>query len=95
MNLLGLKAKLAVAGAAALAFIAMFVRLKLVENQRDKAEGVAEVLVARHTVAKKQEKIKRKEEGDLTSRRGEIAKEIEKKREEFKGLDNLSDSNDY
>ena len=95
MSWLGLKVKLAAAGAAVLAFLAMWVRLKAVQNQRDKAESTANILIARHVVAKEQKKIKREEEKKLVSRRAEIIKEIKKPKEEFDGLDNLSDSNDY
>lgn len=95
MNLLGLKAKLAAAGAAVLAFLALWVRMKSLENQRDRAEQVSETLKARHHVQKSQEKIKREEEEKRVSLRADIIEEISKDEKDFKGLDNLTDSNDF
>jgi thymidine kinase len=95
MSWIGLKAKLAVAGTALLSFLFLFLRMKSLENQRDKAVVVSETLTARHHVQKTQKKIKREEEKKLVSRRAEIIKEIEKPEEEFDGIDNLTDANDF
>ncbi len=94
-SLAGLKAKGMAAGAIALAVFAFFVRFQMVKNQRDKAVVVADTLKARHHVQKTQKKIKREEEKRLVSRRADIVKEIAKEKGEFKGLDNLRDSNDF
>jgi thymidine kinase len=95
ISLVGLKAKLAVAGAAALSFLFLFLRMQSLKNQRDKAVVVSETLTARHHTQKVQKKIKREEEKKLVSRRAEIIKEIEAPEEEFDGIDNLTDANDY
>jgi hypothetical protein len=92
-SFLGFKAKMAAFGAALLAVLALVARLKIVKYQRDRAVVVAETLKARHHVQKEQKKIIKREEEKLHSRRVEIIKEI--KQEKFKGVDNLSDSNDY
>lgn len=91
----GLQAKLAAAGAIALAVLAVFVRLKVVTHQRDKAVVVAETLKARVHVQKVQKKIAKKEKEKLVSRRADIIKEIKKKDEDFTGLDNLNNPNDF
>jgi thymidine kinase len=69
--------------------------MQSLKNQRDKAVVVSETLTARHHTQKIQKKIKREEERKLVSRRAEIIKEIKKPEEEFEGLDNLTDANDY
>jgi len=91
----GLQAKLMALGAALLAVLAFFTRLQVVKNQRDKAQQQRDVLKARHHVAVVQKKIKRKNEKELSKKKVEIRKEISKPKEEFKGVDNLTDSNDY
>ena len=93
--LTGLQAKLAALGAALLVVLSFFVRLQAVKNQRDKAVQQRDVLKARHHVSRTQKKIKREEEKKLVSRRAEIVKELEKDADSFKGVDNLTNSNDY
>ena len=89
------KAKLYAIGAGLLAFIAMFLRLQVVQNQRDRAKQQAETLKSRAKQAANQKKIKRKEEARLLQEKKEILEEISKPEEEFEGLDNLTDSNDF
>lgn len=91
----GLQAKLYSIGAALLAGLAFFVRFQAVKNQRDKAVMERDVLKARSHVAIQQKKIKRKEEERLVSHSADIVKELNKKKEEWKGIDNLKDPNDY
>jgi hypothetical protein len=93
--LLGLRAKLAALGAALLAVLFFFLRMQSLKNQRDRAREERDVLKARSHVSRVQKKIKREEKAKLSSRRAEIIKELDKSVEDFKGLDNLTDSNDY
>ena len=95
MNFSFIQAKLAALGAVALSIFYFIVRIQMLKNQRDKAEVVAETLKARHHVAVTQSKIKRKNKKELVSRKADIVKELEKSKEEFKGLDNLKNSNDF
>lgn len=94
-SLVGLQAKAAALGAAVLVILGFLLRLKIVTAQRDKAQVVAETLKARHHVQKVQKKIKREEEKKLVSRKADIIKQLEKPDEEFNGVDNLTNSNDY
>ena len=93
--LVGLQAKLAALGAALLIILAAIARFKVVKHQRDRAVQVAETLKARHVFRKKTDKIKREEKVKLVSRRAEIIKEISKDEKDFKGVDNLSNPNDF
>lgn len=94
-SLVGLQAKAAALGAAVLVVLGFFIRLKIVTAQRDKAKVVVKTLKARHHVQKVQQKIKREEEKKLVSRKADIIKQLEKPDEEFNGVDNLTNSNDY
>jgi hypothetical protein len=93
--LVGLQAKAAAIGAAVLVVLGFLLRLKMVTHQRDKAKVVAETLKARHHVAVVQKKIKREEEKKLLKELSSIEKEIEKDDDEFQGVDNLTNSNDF
>ena len=90
----GIQAKLAVAGAFALAVLAVVTRLKVLKHQRDRARGTAAILTARAIVQKTNQKIKREEEGQLLKELASIEKELEKD-EDFQGVDNLTDSNKF
>ena len=93
--ILSWKYKLMALGAGLLTVLAFFVRLKVVTAQRDKAKQDVETLkVAVHVEkVRKKESLERTEK--LYSHRVEIMKEVEKNDKDFKGLDNLSDSNDW
>jgi C4-dicarboxylate-specific signal transduction histidine kinase len=93
--LLGLRAKLAALGAALLAVLFFFLRMQSLKNQRDRAREERDVLKARSHVARVQKKIKREEEKRLVSRKADLVKELEKEGDDFKGVDNLTDSNDF
>jgi len=95
MSILGIQTKLAAFGAAILSFLVLYIKLQTVKNQRDRAEVVAETLKARHHVQRVQQKIKREEKKKLVSHKADIIEEIEKADEDFKGLDNLSNPNDF
>jgi len=90
---LGLKARLYAFGAALLAAITVVLRLQALERQRDLARTEADTLRVRHSVIQEQKKIKRKEEKRLVSHKAELIKDL--KKEDFDGIDNLTDSNDY
>lgn len=92
--MLGLKAKLYAVGAAALSVLFLFLRIEALKHKNKKLKNTAETLKARQHVQATQKKIKRKEEKKLHSRRVEILEELEKEREEFEGLDNLSNANE-
>ena len=95
MSFSWLQAKLAALGAVALSIFYFVVRIQMLKNQRDKAVTVSETLKARHHVVVTQSKIKREKKKELVSRKADIVKEINKAKEEFKGLDNLTNSNDF
>ena len=101
MSWLALKSKLVGLGAAILVVLAFFVRLQTVKNQRDKAKVKADTLEASAHAERVKKKITREEEREGVSRRETIrkkVKELEKgdvKDEDFEGVDNLTDPNDY
>ncbi len=91
----GLQAKLVAFGAALLGVLAMFVRMQALKNKAEKATQIAETLKSRAKQAANQKKIKREEEKKLLQEKKEILEEISKPEEEFEGIDNLTDSNDF
>jgi len=93
--MIGLQAKLYAIGAALLAGLAFFVRFQAVKNQRDKAELQRDVLKARSHVAVVQKKIERAAKKELIKKKKEIKEKISQPKEEFEGIDSLSDSNDF
>jgi hypothetical protein len=95
MSWLTIKAKLALIGAVLLSVLAVFARLKLVEHQRDKQKVRADILDARLHIQKVQKKIVKEERDRLLSEEESLSKELSKKGEEFEGVDNLSDPNNF
>lgn len=93
--LLGLKAKLASVGLFLVSLSALILRLKYLKNKSDRLERVADTLKARHNAEQVRKKVIKKEKERLVSRRAEIVKEIEKDDKDFKGVDNLSNPNDF
>ena len=91
----GLQAKLMAFGAGVLAILAMVLRMKVLKEQRDRAEQQRDVLKARSQVQKTLRVIKRKEQKKLVSRRADLAKELEKKGEDFEGVDNFNKPNQF
>lgn len=94
-SLVGIQAKLAALGAALLVVLSFFVRLKIVTSQRDRATKVAAVLKSRNNVIVEQRKIKREEEATLLKELASIEEELKKPEEEFKGVENFNDPNDF
>lgn len=95
MNWLTIKAKAALLGAALLSVLAFFARLKYVEHQRDKQKVRADILDARLHIQRVQKKIVKEERDRLLSEEESLSKELSKKGEEFEGVDNLSDPNNF
>jgi len=91
----GLQAKLMAFGAAVLGVLTLLLRMKVLKKQRNKARKQTDVLKARHQVIKQKRVIKRKEQERLVSRRADLKKELDKEGEDFKGVDNFSDPNDF
>ncbi len=91
----GLQAKLYAFGAAVLGVLFLMLRIEALKNKNERLTTVAETLKARQHVEKQQKKIKREEEKKLVSRKAELIKELEKEGDEFKGVDNLTNSNDF
>ena len=80
-------------GAAILSILAIFGRMKMLENQRDKARVERDVAKAKVHVYRVEKKIKKKNKEELSS----SLKEVERKINEGKieELDNLINPNDW
>lgn len=80
-------------GAAILSILAIFGRMKMLENQRDKARVERDVAKAKVHVYRVEKKIKKKNKEELSS----SLKEVERKIKEGKveELDNLINPNDW
>ena len=95
MNWLGFKAKLYVAGAAVMTVLGFFFRLQYVKNKAERMEVRAQVAESRV----RQDKVIRKREKEVAeeyrSRETNLMKELEKDNDDFKGLDNLNNPNDW
>ena len=68
---------------------------KIMKEQRDAAREKVDTLKGTIKAEKKTKEVVKKEEKTLIRRRAEIKKEVEKDDKDFKGLDNLSDPNDF
>lgn len=90
--LLKLKSYAWAIGAAILSILAVFGRMKMLENQRDKARVERDVAKAKVHVYNVEKKIKKKNKEELSS----SLKEVERKIKEGKveDLDNLINPND-
>lgn len=89
----GLYAKLAAIGGIIVSFL--YLLLKIETQEKKEAKREADVLKARLLFRKTRERIQKESKKELARRKAGIVKEIEKSEEEFKGLDNLTDSNDF
>ena len=94
-SLIGLKAKLAGFGALLLIVLGFIVRLKSVIAQRDRAVQTADILKAQAHQRKVVDKIKKENAEAFVSHRANLIKEVKKSDEEFKGLGNLNNPDDY
>lgn len=82
-------------GATLLAIAAATLRIKTLKNQRDRAREEAARQKAVVHVGKVKEKERKKQQDSLLLKEERIKEEVEKKGEDFKGLDNLRDPNDF
>lgn len=90
-----LKSKAALVGAALLYVLALLTRLQYLKNKANKQEQRANLLDARLTLSKVQKKISKEVSKDTEKKKEKIKKEVGKDAQDFKGLDNLSDPNNY
>lgn len=93
--LAGFQAKLYTLGAAIIGVLFLMLRIEGLKNKNEKLTTVAETLKARQHVEKIQKKIKREEKKELVSRKADIVKALKKKREDFEGLHNLNNPDDF
>lgn len=91
--LLKLKAHAWAIGAAILSALAVYGRLKVLEEQRDKARIRANTAEARVHINKVEKEIKKKEDISLQTSLKEVEEKVKEKK--FEGLDNLSNPNDW
>ena len=84
-------------GAAALAAViaGLVVSAKVLKGQRDRARRARDTLRSTLGAKRKAEIARRKAEEMTRDAVEEIKKEVEKDDDEFKGIDNLSDSSDW
>lgn len=94
MNWLGIQAKLYAFGAGVVALAALFLRLSFLKNKTERLEREADTLKARSKAETVRKKIKREEGRRLVSRRADIAAELRKEGEEFKGIKSLGEKTD-
>ena len=87
--------KLWIAGIGAALVAALMLWAKTLQRQRDVARRARDVLLAGRTATRIKEKVIKEEEEKTKSRRAQLVREIkERKDEEFKGVDILSNPND-
>lgn len=80
-------------GAAILSILAIFGRMKMLENQRDKARVERDVAKAKVHVYRVEKKIKKKNKEELSSSLKEVERKI--KEGKIEELDNLINPNDW
>lgn len=86
--------KLWIAGIGSALVAGLVLYLKMLKKQRDSARRARDILLAGRAANRKKEKVIKEEEEKTTSRRAKLIRDIkEKEDEEFKGSDNLTDSN--
>lgn len=93
MILSKLKIWLAAAGAVLLALLTF--RMKMLKSSLEQAREDNLILNASANAHRKKEEVIKEEEKKQVSRRADLVKELEKEGEDFKGLDNLNNPNDY
>ena len=73
----------------------LFLWAKALKAQRNAARKERDVLLAGRDAERKKDIIIKEEGKKLSSRRAKIIKDLDKEREEYEGVDNLTDPNDY
>ena len=87
--------KLWIAGIGAALVAALMLWARTLQRQRDVARRARDVLLAGRTATRIKDKVIKEEEEKTKSRRAQLVREIkERKDEEFKGVDILSNPND-
>lgn len=84
-----------VIGALVLSVLAVIGRMQFLKNSRDRAELKADTLRATVHAERVKKEVIKEEEKRLSSRRASLIKELKEEGENFEGVDNLTDSNDY
>ena len=78
-----------------LAALAFVLRMQVLKNQRDNAREKVDVLKTSLHVKKTQEKIVKEREKEKKEESLKLSDSLEKKGEDFKGVDNLTNPNDW
>ena len=87
--------KLWIAGIGAALVGALMLWVKLLRKQRDEARRSRDILIAGRRSSRIKDRIIKEEKEKTISRTAKLVREIkEKKGEEYKGADNLTNSND-
>ena len=89
----GLQAKLALVGAAILAALAAWGRMRWLKEKASRAEVASKRMEATLLAERVKKEVIKEEKKKEYSRRAVLLKELKKDDKDFKGLDNLSDSN--
>lgn len=95
MSWLGFKAKLYAAGAVLLAVLGFFVRLQYVKSKANRLKYERDMLAVRVLQDKVIREKEREVKEEYRDRELDVLKELEKSIEEFDGVDNLSNPNDW
>lgn len=95
MNWLFIKSKLLAIGAALVGVAAVFLRMNYLKNKTEKLERERDIAVARAHIKDVQKRVERKERDRLLSKEESLSKELSKEGEDFEGVDNLSNPNDF
>jgi hypothetical protein len=93
MILSKIKIWLAAAGAVLLALLTL--RMKMLKASLEKAREDNKILEASRNAHRKKEEVIKEEEANRVSRKAELIKELEKEGEDFEGLNNLNNPNDF
>lgn len=93
--LLWLKSRAYLVGALLTAVLAVIARVMFLKTARDKARDESERLRAQAHANRIKSKIVKEEKKKLSLKESNIIKQVKKEGEEFEGLDNLTDSNDW
>ena len=93
--LVKIKKNLYVIGAALAGLAYAVLRILALKRAKNKAEDQVDILKTTIHAERVKKEIIKEEEKKRVSRRADLLKELEKEGEDFKGLDNLNNPNDY
>ena len=91
----GIQSKLYMVGAALMAFLAVWARMKFLKSKVNKLEIKSHMLEATVLAERTKKRIIKERKKREFTRRDELYKELKKNDEDFKGIDNLSNSNKH